>query len=89
MLKCKDFRHVSTLWVYSELIDIHSGAKSVQALRADYRLDGMLGLKNLRTLRLGSRVVSGEAGTDTLLALGACFTEELMKRCRRVDVLHC
>jgi len=80
MLKCKDLRHVSLSWVYSELIDAIGLPKSVATLRANYRLDGMLDLKSLKTLRLKWPMSPSNAATEAIHALGQWFADEYGKR---------
>lgn len=51
MRRCANLRSVEVQWVNSELCN-NGEPKSVEQLRRDYRLDGMLDLAKLETLTL-------------------------------------
>lgn len=86
MRRCNNLRTVKALFVGSELHDYHTGGpKSVQQLRDNYRLDGMLELANLRTLALQCYgVASDDSG---LQAVKKWFEGEFGKRKRPTKVV--
>lgn len=51
MKKCSNLREVSIYFSPGQVCDYFAPDKSAQQLRQDYRLDGMLGLEKLETLR--------------------------------------
>lgn len=55
MLKCKNLQVVTMEWVWAELIDETHGAKTVQQVRAQYQLDRMRTLRNLKKIVLRRR----------------------------------
>lgn len=76
MRRCEHLREVKVMFDLGMLSDHYGREKSVQQLREDYRLDGMLNLPSLRTLTF---IASG--GNDVgLEPLKKWFEDEYKKR---------
>ena len=96
MLSCKNLTIVTTTWVDEDLTYFYSMdgylPKTIERLREQYRLDGMLGLKKLKHLHLGLEVTdrvydeSGYIGYKQICALKVWLDGEFAKRGRKVMV---
>ncbi|KAK4898160.1 hypothetical protein LTR27_004167 [Elasticomyces elasticus] len=77
MLRCKNLEAVRMNWVGSTLFDqATQDGKSVAQLRTEYRLDGMLGLNNLKRLQL-ERYAPAAFADEVLENLAEWFREGL------------
>ena len=85
MKRCTNLRTVNVQWVNSELCE-HGVPKSVERLRKEYRLDGMLSLFNLETL-----ILAGPCelmpGHSSLQQLKEWFHAEFEKEGKKTKVL--
>jgi hypothetical protein len=84
MKKCKNLTVVSMTWVRAALTDQSGDEKTVNQLREDFRLDGMLELEELKELNLFHW--GRAADTEVLHELGGWFEAEYKKRGQDVQV---
>lgn len=82
MLKCRNLESVQTQWAGDELLNLDmqtgvSSPKTVQQLRAEYRLDRMLNMRSLKELELALIRARNPAAVDVLQQLAAWFVANM------------
>lgn len=86
MKRCGGLTTVKMQWVNEELCDWGGGRKSTDRLRAEYRLDGLLGLTKLKKITfLGPGV--GIGGHQALQGLKKWLEDEYAERGQTTTVV--